>query len=371
MKILALVLLFFIGINKIIYAHGECCLSRSIAEATISGVTLAPNFGLSLHYEYANMETILDGSHSISPDSVLDDVAATWPEMPEEGKTFSVPTRMIMQKYTLLGTYAVADRIQFLATVPYVINDMDMKMITRGKGGGHHHAPQLVKESYPGPLATDTTDNDMRMNMKMDTVEGLGDITLMGLYTLYTDKPDLPAKKVTVGLGVKTPTGKNDEEFDSGGLVHAAMQPGTGSWDPLFLVNYMHTFHPWVFQTNLFYQMTTEGDEGYEFGDKISFDLIARYKVTSYVNPGLEFNLFYTGQDTDHDNRYSRPDESLIDNTDNTGVTSLSVSPSLQIKIPGTSGSIDLKFQQPLYQHARGIQQVVDWRAMAAVVWAF
>lgn len=371
MRIVITVLLFLVFTGKNIYAHGECCLSKSLSEATLSGITIAPNFGLSLQYEYTNMETIREGSQSRSPDSVLDDVAATWPEMPEEGETFSVPTRMIMQKYTLLGTYAVTRKLHFLATVPYVINDMDMRMVTRGEGSGHHHAVQRGRLSNPGPLATDTTNNDMRMNMKMDTVEGFGDITLMGLYTLYTDKPDLPTKKVTLGLGVKTPTGKNDEEFDSGSLAHAAMQTGTGSWDPLFLVNYMHAFHPVIFQTNLFYQMTTEGDEGYEFGDKISFDIIGRYQAARHLNPGLELNLFYAGQDTDHDDRYSRPDESLIDNTDNTGVTSLSVSPSLQIKIPGTGGSIVLKFQQPLYQHARGIQQVVDWRAMASIVWAF
>ena len=371
MRVTITVLLFLVVTSKIVYAHGECCLSRSLADATISGVTLAPNFGLSLQYEYTNMETIREGSHSISPNSVLDNVAAEWPEMPEDGKSYSVPTRMIMQKYNLLGTYTISKRIQLLATVPYVINDMDMRMVTRGTGGSHHHAPQLVGKSYPRPLASDTTGNDMRMDMKMDTVEGLGDITLMGLYTLYTDKSDLPTRKVTLGLGVKTPTGKNDEDFDSGGLVHAAMQTGTGSWDPLFLVNYMHAFHPVIFQTNLFYQMTTEGDEGYEFGDKISLDLIARYQLSSYVNPGLELNLFYAGQDTDHDDRYSRPDESLLDNTDNTGITSLSVSPSLQIKIPKTGGSVDLKFQKPIYQHARGIQQVVDWRAMAAIVWAF
>ncbi|KXK31892.1 MAG: hypothetical protein UZ01_00681 [Candidatus Brocadia sinica] len=371
MKIFVAIFLFLIFLNGIIYAHGECCLSRSLAEATISGVTIAPNFGLSLQYEYTNMETIREGSHRISYNSVLDNVAAEWPEMPEEAKSFSIPTRMIMQKYTLLGAYAATEKLQFLATVPYVINDMDMRMVTRGAGSSHHHAPQLAPQVYLRPLASDAAEKDMRMDMKMDTVEGLGDMTLMGLYTLYTDKPDLPTKKVTLGLGVKTPTGKNDEEFGSGGLVHAAMQTGTGSWDPLFLVNYMHAFQPLIFQTNLFYQMTTEGDEGYEFGDKISLDLIARYQLTSYVNPGLELNLFYAGQDRDHDGRYSRPDESLLDNTDNTGITSFSVSPSLQIKIPKTGGSIDLKFQKPIYQNARGTQQVVDWRAMASIVWAF
>ena len=212
---------------------------------------------------------------------------------------------------------------------------------------------------------------DMTMDMKMDTVEGLGDMTLMGLYQIYEDNHELPAKKLTGGIGLKTPTGKNDEETDSGTLVHAMMQPGSGSWDPLFLVNYMQTFSPVVFQTNLLYQMTTEGDEGYEFGDKISLDLIGRYRVTEYFYPGLELNGFYAGQDTDHDGKYSRRDVSLLDNPDNTGITSLAITPAIQVKVPKTGCNIDLKFQQPLYQDVRGTQQVVDWRAMAAIIWAF
>ena len=79
----------------------------------------------------------------------------------------------------------------------------------------------------------------------------------------------------------------------------------------------------------------------------------------------------YAGQDTDHDGKHSRLDVSLLDNPDNTGIVSLAISPSVQVKIPKTGGSIDLKFQKPLYQNVRGIQQVADWSAMASVVWTF
>ncbi|MBW7898888.1 hypothetical protein B188_06740 [Candidatus Brocadiaceae bacterium B188] len=348
MRIFGTFFLVIFFTSGVAYAHGECCLSRSLCEATTSNVITATNFGLSLQYEYSNMETIREGSHSRSPNSVLDDVASTWPKMPKEEKSFSVPTRMIMQKYTLLGTYSATKRFQFMATIPYVINDMDMKMVMRSPMG-----------------------MDMKMKMEMDAVEGFGDMTLMGLYKVYTDNSDFPTKKLTAGMGLKLPTGKNDEETDSGHLVHAMMQPGTGSWDPIFLMNYMHTLSPVILQTNLMYHLTTKGDEGYEFGDKVSLDLVARYPIAGYLNPGLELNLFHAGQDKDHDGKYSRPDVSLIDNPDNTGITSVSITPSLQIRIPKTGGSIDLKFQQPLYQHARGVQQVVDWRAMASIVWAF
>jgi hypothetical protein len=348
MRIAAVIFLFLLCIPRIIYAHGECCLSRTISEATLSGVTLAPNFGLSLQYEFTNMKTIQDGTREISRNEVLRRESGKWPMMPDEPRRFSIPTRMIMQKYTLVGLYSLTEKIQFLATVPYVINKMNMRSLTRNPMG-----------------------MDMIMDMKMDTVEGFGDVTLMGLYTLYTDKLTPPTKRLTLGLGVKTPTGKSDEKTDSGNLVHAVMQPGTGSWDPLFFASYMRAFYPWVFQTNFLYQLTTEGDEGYEFGDKISLDFITRYQITNYISPGIELNAFYAGKDTDHDGKFSRQDTSLIDNTDNTGMFSLSITPSLQIRIPNTGGSLDFKFQKPIYQNVRGIQQVTDWRAITAVVWTF
>lgn len=360
MKTIITLLLFSMAAARLVYAHGECCLSKSLTDATTSTMSLSQNFGLSLQYEYSNMKTIRDGDDRVRPDDVLEGISARWPATLQEARSFTVPTRMIMQKYTLLGVYRFTEKIQFLASLPYVINDMNMRMVTRGANGGqHHHA------------VSDTPGNDVKMDMKMSTVEGMGDMTLMGLYTIYADNVVQPEKKLVCGLGLKSPTGENDETTDEETLVHATMQPGTGSWDPLFLTSYLHTFSPWVFQTNLFYHLTTEGDEGYEFGDKLSLDLIGRYRAVKYVSPGVELNGLYMGKDRDHDGKYSRPEESLLDNTDNTGITSLSITPTIQVNIPKTGGSLDLKFQKPLYQHVNGIQQVVDWRAVVSLVWAF
>ncbi|MBI5286139.1 MAG: transporter [Deltaproteobacteria bacterium] len=349
MKITLLALLVFtLGYTQKAFALGECGLSCCIAGATTSGATLATRFGLSVQYENTYMETLREGNDSISPDTVLDRKAAEWPMMPMETKSFSVPTEMRMQKLTILATYPATERWQFLAIIPFVKNEMDMRKLTR-----------------------DTMGMDMIMNMTMDTVEGLGDITLMGLYTAYTDAPIRPNHRLTLGLGIKTPTGENDERTASGTLVHTIMQPGTGSWDPLFLVNYMRAFYPLVLQANLFYHLTTEGDEGYEFGDQMALDLIARYQVANYVSLGLEINGLYARKDKDHDNKYSRPETSMIDNTANTGIKSIYITPAIQVKFPGTGASAELKFQKPIYQDANGIQQVVDWRVLASFVYNF
>lgn len=144
-----------------------------------------------------------------------------------------------------------------------------------------------------------------------------------------------------------------------------------GSWDPLFTINYMKAYYPLVLQTSFLYHLATEGDRGYEFGDQLSLDLMARYQVLNYLNLGLELNGLYAGRDVDHDGKYSRPGVSLVDDTDNTGIKSVMISPGVQIKIPGNGGSLDSKAQFPLYQSARGIQQVVDWRVLTALVWNF
>jgi hypothetical protein len=321
------------------YALGECGLSCCIAGATTSGVTLAENFGVSLVYEYAYMETIKNGTEEVTPDEAI---AANQ----VMGQSYSVPTEMRMQKLSLVGFLPLNERFQLLASVPYVVNDMDMRTRTGGM-------------------------MPMTMDMSMAQITGLGDISLMGLYTLYTDAPVRPAHKLTVGLGVKTPTGKTDERKPNGNLVHAMMQPGSGSWDPLFMVTYTRGLYPLVLQANLFYQLTTKGYNGYEFGDKLNFDLSARYQAARYVNIGLDVNAMHTEKDKDHDGRYSNPVNSMIDNPDFTGLDSLFVTPVVQVKVPNTGGSAEFKYQIPVYQDVNGFQQVVDWRALATLVWVF
>jgi len=319
------------------YALGECGLSCCIAGAAGSGVTLAETLGLSLVYENTYMKSIRSGTERISPDAAID---RAW----TPGTSYKVPTRMTMQKATLVTALPVNERLTVLAYVPYVVNDMEM----RNKNGA-----------------------GMVMNMKMDTVSGLGDAALLGLYTLYTDAPIRPGQRLTVGFGVKAPTGSTDARGSSGALVHAMMQTGSGSWDAMFFADYMRAFYPLVLKANLFYQLTTEGYNGYEFGDQFTYDLSARYQVTNYVNIGADLGGVHAEKDTDHDGRYSSPLTSMLDNPDNTGLDSIRVAAVVQVKFPGTGGSGELKYQRPIYQDVNGVQQVMDHRVLGTLSWVF
>lgn len=317
------------------FALGECGLSCCIAGSAGSGAMNAEHLGISVQYEHSDMKTILHGSNEVSPDQVID---AHW----SMGGMYSVPTEMVMEKVSLIAVRPISPRLQLMAVLPYIRNDMNMRM----------------KNSM-----------GMVMDMKMDTVEGLGDLSLLGFYTAYTDAPVRPTERLTLGLGLKTPTGRNDVTTGSSHFVHAMMQPGTGSWDPLFMVNYMKAFYPAVIQAYLFYHMSTESDEGYEFGDQLAIDLISRYQAADYVNLGLDLSFLHTGKDTDHDGQYARPTLSMPDNTANTGLSSLLASAVLQVKIPDTGGSLEFKYQVPLHQDVNGYQQVLDSRVMATVTW--
>jgi hypothetical protein len=104
-----------------VFALGECGFSCCIAGANTSGVTLAPNFGLSLQYEYMDMETIREGSSKVSPNTVIE---RNW----QRGSSYSVPTKMIMQKWSLITAYPITARFQVVGMLPYLKNDMDMRM---------------------------------------------------------------------------------------------------------------------------------------------------------------------------------------------------------------------------------------------------
>lgn len=319
-------------------AVGECGLSCCIAGAATSGVTLAENFGLSVVYEHSYMKTIKNGTDEVSPDEAIS-------RNQQMGKAYAVPTEMIMQKISLVGVLPINERLQLMASVPYLINDMDMR-----------------RRSAMG----------MGMDMSMATVEGLGDISVMGLYTLYADAPIRPAHRLTAGIGVKTPTGSTSEKTSSGNLVHAMMQPGSGSWDPLFMLNYTRGLYPLVLQANLFYQLTTEGYNGYEFGDKLALDLVARYQLANYINIGIDVNAMHAEKDDDHEGKYSvNAATSMADNPAFTGLDSIFITPVVQAKIPSTGGSVELKYQVPVYQDVNGFQQVIDWRLFATLVWVF
>ncbi len=309
-------------------AAGLCCQLSSGVQESLSGVA-APGteeIALQFNYSFTRMDKFKEGTTTRS----LDYLKANTMYM-------SLPVTMDMIKYTLTAGYGFSPKLKAFVSVPYIRNTMDMEM--------------------------------MGMPMTMEPVSGPGDITAMGLYRLYTDREVRPSDVVTLGVGVKTPTGSFTETNSSGGFVHAHMQPGTGSWDPLLSLIYTKMANPFLVQADVTYQYTTRNREGYEFGDSTAVNVTGKYAVVKEFNVTAGFTYLNVNKASDRDGKYTDI-SSLMDDQKNTGGNSLWFSPGVQV-LPIKNGLIDLKVQLPVWERANGIQLVSSYRILAGISYNF
>ncbi|MCL5021845.1 MAG: hypothetical protein M1497_00470, partial [Nitrospirae bacterium] len=328
MKRFAIMLFFLCGVVLLPYAAfgaGLCCQLSSGVQESLLGVASpeAQRLSLQFTYSFTLMDKLREGTTERSVEDVMN-----------AGKYTSIPTRMEMIKYTLTAAYGFTPKFSVFATIPYVRNTMDMEMfMSMGMG--------MPKEW---------------MEHAMEPVEDIGDVTVMGLYRLYTDRDIRPTDVLTFGVGVKTPTGSSTKRTSTGKFVHAHMQPGTGSWDPLVSLVYTKMVNPFLFQADASYQITTRNSNGYEFGDSFSANLSGKYAVTSFFNVTGGFTYLHLNRASDKDGNYTNL-KSLMDDPANTGGDSVWFSPGIQL-FPLKKGLIDVKVQFPIWERVNGIQLV-------------
>ncbi|MGK4567140.1 transporter [Flavobacterium sp. 3HN19-14] len=112
-------------------------------------------------------------------------------------------------------------------------------------------------------------------------INGLGDITLLGMYTLYrTNHKDTTAYRHTVqiGGGIKSPTGKYSTS-SAEGTVNPSFQIGTGSWDYLLATEYVINRRNWGLNSMLNYVFKTENKKEYQFGNQFNYASTLFYVV--------------------------------------------------------------------------------------------
>jgi hypothetical protein len=318
-------------------AAGLCCQLSSGVQESLSGVA-APGtdeVSFQLNYSFTRMDKFKEGSSS----RTLDDIKA-------QGRYTSLPTTMDMFKYTLTAGYGFTPKLKAFVSLPYIRNTMDMT-------------------SYKGTTMG-------WMDMTMSPVYGLGDATVMGLYRLYVNREIRPTDVVTLGFGIKTPTGSSTEKKSNGSLIHAHMQPGTGSWDPLFSLLYTRMMDSFLLQADATYQLTTRNNEGYEFGDSLALNATGKYAVIKEFNVLLGLTLLNVNRAKDKNGKYYDPttNASLIDDPANTGGESLWFSPGIQI-LPIKNGMIDFKYQVPVWEKVNGVQLVSSYRYLLGISYNF
>jgi len=149
------------------------------------------------------------------------------------------------------------------------------------------------------------------------------------------------------------------------------MQPGTGSWDPLFSVMYTKDLSPFLLQADLTYQLTTRNRDGYEFGDSFTANIAGRYALTSAFNLTGAVTYLHVNRSKDRDGKYTDL-TSLMDDPDNTGGDSIWLSPGIKVRpFKSIPAAIDLKAQFPVWERVNGIQLVSSYRILAGITFNF
>jgi hypothetical protein len=342
-----IVLIAFLAVNFCLslplgaLAAGLCCQLSSGVQESLAGVAApgAEELSLQFNYSFSRMDKFMEGSTERSLDYLK--TQSKYASIPNA----SLPVDMDMIKYTMTVGYGFGPKLKAFISVPYIRNTMDM---TKNIGMG------------------------MWMDMTMEPVSGLGDATAMALYRLYTNREIRPTDVVTLGFGVKAPTGSFTEVNANGTFIHAHMQPGTGSWDPLLSLIYTKMMDQFLLQTDITYQYTTRNRQGYKFGDSTAVNLMGKYAVIREFNVSAGLTFLNVNQASDQNGKYYNPvtNSSLMDDPANTGGESIWFSPGIQV-LPIPNGMIDIKYQVPIWERVNGIQLVSSYRLLLGVSYNF
>lgn len=113
--------------------------------------------------------------------------------------------------------------------------------------------------------------NTRELEEGKQSISGIGDITLLGMYRLIQTKKDsLPLNHTLyLGGGLKMPVGAYDAA--NNGSVNPSFQLGTGSWDFLFLTEYTFRKKKWGLNNMINYIYKTENQKSYRFGNQFNY----------------------------------------------------------------------------------------------------
>lgn len=114
--------------------------------------------------------------------------------------------------------------------------------------------------------------NNRELVAEKNGISGLGDMTVMGMYTLVEPKMDSVAvytHKLQIGGGLKAPTGKYNTA--NNGTLNPSFQLGTGSWDYLLVSEYVVKRKQLGLNTSLSYIFKTENQKQYQFGNQFNY----------------------------------------------------------------------------------------------------
>ncbi|URC12766.1 MULTISPECIES: hypothetical protein [unclassified Flavobacterium] len=144
--------------------------------------------------------------------------------------------------------------------------------------------------------------HERQLTAGTESIAGLGDITIMALYTVFETQKDstIFTHKINLGGGVKIPTGKFTEA-NNAGSVNQSFQLGTGSWDFPLATEYVVKRKNLGLNTTLNYIFKTQNNKNYQYGDQFNyaatfFYLFNTKSIQIVPQAGLAGELYQTNK---------------------------------------------------------------------------
>jgi hypothetical protein len=163
-------------------------------------------------------------------------------------------------------------------------------------------------------------------------------------------------RELSLGLGVKLPTGSVDER-NLGVLLPEELQPGTGSWDYSGSISYYQGFELVDFIVSGTYLVTTS-HSGYEFGNQFSYLLASSFHIRDRIDFSVALSGIVRGKDRERG-----------EDVHSTGRHQLLFTPGFKVQVIPQALGLQAYYEHPIYQHFDGVQLGSDFNIRVTAVY--
>jgi hypothetical protein len=281
---------------------------------TVQGSSPGSGLGLDVRYEYLEQSDLRSGAHSV------DRASLTFPHDQE------VQQSTLTRNLWLGVTYAASNAWNFTAQLPVI-------------------------DRFHSTIAAGDTD------ISSSRTHNVGDLKLLASYQGFSAAPNFGLQ-----FGLKLPTGRFNQNFDSGpqagGLLDRGLQAGTGTTDALFGIFKSGSLMPSLgyFSQALLDQPLAMRDE-FRPGTSVNANVGVRYAVSRWLEPQLQLDAHWEARESGE-----------LADRDNSGATQLLVAPGLTVHVAKHVDAYAF-VQVPLWQHVNGLQLESRWLLSTGIRW--
>ncbi len=237
--------------------------------------------------------------------------------------------------------------------------------------GLHHHHDEHHHEEEDAAEAEHLAAEDEHAATEIERLgdsSGLGDAVLYGQYRFFVSADR--RREAAVVFGLQTPTGKTDERGPDGERLETDLQPGSGSWDPLFGGVVSQSSGRLYLSASVLYKIATEGSQQTDLGDVLAYNAALSYSLT---DPQDHAGHDHAGHD--HSNlslmlelngEWRDQEEIAGVKNANSGGNTLYLSPGVSYSFGGM-WTAALSVGVPVVTNLNGLQADPDWRAIAGI----